>query len=67
MDRIVSKGFDFSPLGIIPPVFHSHFLSPKLCQLLTASLKIYIKTEDKKHRINNIEGKAFLYREPLVT
>ena len=67
MDRIVPKGFDFSPLHIIPPVIHSHLLSPELYQLLAASLKIYIKTEDKKHGINNNDSKAFLYKEPLVT
>lgn len=47
MDRIVPKGFDFSPLGIIPPVLHSHIPSLELYQLLAASLKIYIQTEDK--------------------
>jgi hypothetical protein len=67
MDRIVPKGFDFSLLGIIAPVLHYHFLSPELYQLLEASLKIYIKIEDIKHRINNNDSKAFLYKEPLVT
>jgi len=67
MDKIFPSGLDFSPLGIIPPIPNSHFLSPELYQLLAASLKIYIKTEDKKHIINNNDNKEFLFKEPLVT
>jgi hypothetical protein len=67
IDRIVPKGFDFFRLGIIPPALHSHFLSPQLCHLFAASLIFYTKTEDKKHRINNDDSKAIIYKEPFVT
>lgn len=39
MDRIGPESFEFSPLGIIPPLLHSHFLSPELCHLLEGFVK----------------------------
>jgi hypothetical protein len=66
MDRIVTKGFDVSSLGIIPPVLHSHFLSTELYQLLAASLKIYMKTEDKNTKLITMTVKSLFTRSRLL-
>ena len=66
MDRIVPRGFDFSPLGIIPPVLHSHFLSPELYQLLGASLKIYLKRKIKNTKLMMMTVKRFFTRNCLL-
>jgi hypothetical protein len=57
MDRFVSEGFDFSPLNIIPKVLLSHFPSSELYQQLANSLKIHLKTESTKYKINNNDSK----------